>query len=195
MRLFSVEPPHQHQPLNLQISFLSVPLCLREIISSTGERTNRGEEVCECVRNCRPEVRRRSHSRQSNKPPLVVENLRTETAVYRFGGQCPASLEAFVVNALSSGNSGAALASLQGTACCCPACQVVWGPRSAMAAATRFSQRGPCAITFSVNCGGNCLATCDSLSGRVTLSQWRYVDVNQWITRIKPSGDRSSAQH
>jgi hypothetical protein len=30
-----------------------------------GEVTNRGEEACECVRKCRPECRRRSHSRQS----------------------------------------------------------------------------------------------------------------------------------
>ena len=30
-----------------------------------GEVTNRGEEACECVRKCRPVLRRRSHSRQS----------------------------------------------------------------------------------------------------------------------------------
>ena len=30
-----------------------------------GEVTNRGEEACECVRKCRPDCRRRPHSRQS----------------------------------------------------------------------------------------------------------------------------------
>ncbi|APZ95700.1 hypothetical protein Fuma_05360 [Fuerstiella marisgermanici] len=48
------------------------------------------------------------------------------------------ALRAFIVTVLSSDNSDAELASLQGTVWCGPACQVVWGPRSEMAAATRF---------------------------------------------------------
>jgi hypothetical protein len=54
---------------------------------------NCGEEARKCTVKLTDFSRRQPHPRQSCEPPLVVENLRTETAVYRFGGQCPASLE------------------------------------------------------------------------------------------------------